>query len=312
MKRLTLLASILLTISATSVQAQSVICEKFGAGQIIANRVCPLGYVKKGEVATTNRGGITAGLQPMYDQLNNNAAERRERLARQAAAAEAQRQREHEERMLRLKTSQSGNSRQRNQERVANQLDKYAQRVDAEAQQNRTGTWERWDFDIESSVGDFAGTLTIYRDCSASMYSGELGSSKIDRITKTDDHFGFTTQTVVDGVQIPLTLSTRMISNFAFEGAMTSERGGFDIKGNRNYRNGSFDAKCAPLATKAQDSPATAQPTNPRVTASSTATGSSERGSNLVEDLSALGKLHTDGILTDEEFSAAKRRLLGL
>ena len=51
MKRLTLLASVLLTISATSVQAQSVICEKFGAGQIIANRVCPLGYVKKGEVA---------------------------------------------------------------------------------------------------------------------------------------------------------------------------------------------------------------------------------------------------------------------
>ncbi len=52
MKRLTLLASVLLTISATSVQAQSVICEKFGSGQIIANRVCPLGYVKKGEVAT--------------------------------------------------------------------------------------------------------------------------------------------------------------------------------------------------------------------------------------------------------------------
>ena len=69
MKRLTLLASVLLTISATSVQAQSVICEKFGAGQIIANRVCPLGYVKKGEVGSnSNRGGITAGLQPMYDQ----------------------------------------------------------------------------------------------------------------------------------------------------------------------------------------------------------------------------------------------------
>ena len=307
MKRLTLLASVLLTISATSVQAQSVICEKFGAGQIIANRVCPLGYVKKGEVGSnSNRGGITAGLQPMYDQLNNNAAGRRERLARQAAAAEAQRQREHEERMLRLRTQQSRSTPPTRSSRSS---------TATSTQQSRTGTvagWERWNFEIESSVGDFAGTLTIYRDCSASMESSELGSSKIDRVTKTDDHFGFTTQTVVDGVQIPLTLSTRMISNSAFEGAMTSERGGFDIKGNRNYRNGSFNAKCAPLATKAQDSPATAQPTNPRVTASSTATGSSERGSNLVEDLSALGKLHTDGILTDEEFNAAKRRLLGL
>ena len=48
MKRLALLVSVLLTISATCVQAQSVICEKIGSGQIIANLVCPLGYVKKG------------------------------------------------------------------------------------------------------------------------------------------------------------------------------------------------------------------------------------------------------------------------
>ena len=75
MKRLTLLASVLLTISATSVQAQSVICEKFGAGQIIANRVCPLGYVKKGEVATTNGGGLGRGsatFQAAQDIINRN------------------------------------------------------------------------------------------------------------------------------------------------------------------------------------------------------------------------------------------------
>ncbi len=87
MKRLTLLASVLLTISATSVQAQSVICEKFGAGQIIANRVCPLGYVKKGEVATTNGGGFgSAGMQAALDMINRNEADRQARLAREAAA----------------------------------------------------------------------------------------------------------------------------------------------------------------------------------------------------------------------------------
>ena len=37
-----------------------------------------------------------------------------------------------------------------------------------------------------------------------------------------------------------------------------------------------------------------------------------ERGKTLIEDLEVLGELHTDGILTDEEFNAAKRRLLGL
>ena len=196
MKRLTLLASVLLTISATSVQAQSVICEKFGAGQIIANRVCPLGYVKKGEVGSnSNRGGITAGLQPMYDQLNNNAAERRERLAREAAAAEAQRQREHEERMLRLRTQQP---------RSTPAQRSYARTLPDEARSARKQYLERM-------------------------------------------------------------------------AAQLDERERSEEQANTSITN-----------------------------------GSSERGSNLVEDLSALGKLHTDGILTDEEFNAAKRRLLGL
>ena len=219
MKRLTLLASVLLTISATSVQAQSVICEKFGSGQIIANRVCPLGYVKKGEVGSnSNRGGITAGLQPMYDQLNNNAAERRERLAREAAAAEAQRQREHEERMLRLQKSQSVNSRQRNQERVANQMDEYALRVDAENRGKSLTT----------------STLTDEARRTREQYLERM-SAQLDERQRSEEQ------------------------------ANTSVN-----------------------------------------------IGSSERGSNLVEDLIVLGKLHADGILTDEEFNAAKRRLLGL
>ena len=37
-----------------------------------------------------------------------------------------------------------------------------------------------------------------------------------------------------------------------------------------------------------------------------------ERGSSLVENLNNLNELYQKGILTDEEFNAAKRRLLGL
>jgi hypothetical protein len=91
------LITVLLLVSANTVQAQSVICEKFGAGQIIANRVCPLGYVKKGEVATTNDGGFgSSSIQNYQDMINRNEADRQARLAREAAAAEAQRQRNYE------------------------------------------------------------------------------------------------------------------------------------------------------------------------------------------------------------------------
>lgn len=98
MKRLTFFASILLVLSTTSVQAQSVICEKFGSGQIIANRVCPLGYIKKGEVNgdSSNRGRGSASAQLYQDMINRNEADRQARLAREAAAAEAQRQRNYE------------------------------------------------------------------------------------------------------------------------------------------------------------------------------------------------------------------------
>ena len=37
-----------------------------------------------------------------------------------------------------------------------------------------------------------------------------------------------------------------------------------------------------------------------------------ERGSSIADGLSNLSKLYSEGLLTDEEFSAAKRRLLGL
>ena len=196
MKRLILLASLLLTISATSVQAQNVICEKFGSGQIIANGIWPLGRVKKSEVGSnSNPGGITANLQPIYDQLNNNAGERRERLTRQAAGAEAQRQREYEERMLRLRTQKP---------RSTPAQRSYAKTLPDEAHSARDQYLERM-------------------------------SAQLDERERSEE-------------QANTSLTNR----------------------------------------------------------------SSERGSSLVEDLSALGKLHTVGMLTNEDSNAAKRQLLGL
>ena len=42
------------------------------------------------------------------------------------------------------------------------------------------------------------------------------------------------------------------------------------------------------------------------------ASSSSNRGKGLVEDLKALSDLHEDGVLNDQGFNTAKRRLLGL
>lgn len=44
----------------------------------------------------------------------------------------------------------------------------------------------------------------------------------------------------------------------------------------------------------------------------SSANASTERGSSIADGLSNLSKLYSEGLLNDEEFSAAKRRVLGL
>ena len=44
----------------------------------------------------------------------------------------------------------------------------------------------------------------------------------------------------------------------------------------------------------------------------SSANSSTERGSSIADGLSNLSKLYSEGLLNDEEFSAAKRRVLGL
>ena len=101
MKGLISLASLLLLLAATNSKAQSIVCENkfnFDNPTVVANRVCPLGYTKIGEVnGSSGSRGIAGGATQIYqDMINRNEADRQARLARQAAAAEAQRQREYE------------------------------------------------------------------------------------------------------------------------------------------------------------------------------------------------------------------------
>ncbi len=59
-------------------------------------------------------------------------------------------------------------------------------------------------------------------------------------------------------------------------------------------------------AERTSETPSHCLPSNPA------STNSQSRGSSLVEDLNRLQEFYDQGILNDEEFNAAKRRLLGL
>ncbi|MDA9870567.1 SHOCT domain-containing protein [Gammaproteobacteria bacterium] len=299
MKRLTLLASVLLTISATSVQAQSVICEKFGAGQIIANRVCPLGYVKKGEVAETNGGGFgSAGMRAAQDMINRNEADRQARLARQAAAAEAQRQREHEERMLRLRTQQSRSTPPTRSSGSSGQP----------RLPDSKNIWEIWKL---TSRDDFTGLLTISTSCTASLRMG-VTKYEVDRIIKTGSEIRISSNDGGDDRGDSVLVSAQLTSSFTFSGKAKLQGQEYELTGSRTRREGKTNAFCLPPPSNSQQASSNTGDGQETLTPINLKSDNQERGKTLIEDLEALGKLHTDGILTDEEFNAAKRRLLGL
>ena len=112
--------------------------------------------------------------------------------------------------------------------------------------------------------------------------------------------------------KFPVSLSTRMTESSEFSGHLRVGDGVMAVKGNRTRKVGMGNAACIPRQAEELVSFPENSQSKPSKTYASPNSSDSERGSNLVEDLSALGKLHTDGILTDEEFNVAKRRLLGL
>jgi hypothetical protein len=265
--------------------AQDRICEKFGGGRIITEFVCPVGYIDMGviEAPSSNRQSSNAGMQIYQDMINRNEADRQARLNRQAAAAEAQRQREHEERMVRLRNSQQTSARRPTATPNSGQ-----------------GLWEAWEIFLPNySNRGATGFLTINTDCSAKIQG--LGSdSEVSRILKTGSKLTLNNDAI--------TMSAILTSPYAFSGTATLQGQGYEIKGTRTRRAGKASAFCFPpssnsqLMSTDQEKREISEPESENIT----------RGVSLVENLEALSKLHSDGILTEEEFNTAKRRLLGL
>ena len=281
MKRLTLFASVLLTISATSVQAQSVICEKFGSGQIIANRVCPLGYVKKGEVAETNGGSFgNAGMQIYQDMINRNEADRQARLAREAAAAEAQRQRNYE--------AQQADERRRQQNIRNSSLPESARCLE--------GSWN------------------------IAAISNSKGGANLDITDNGLVYFGGILMSHLPGISIYLGNNTFSFNGNGTDGAELRQR--LTLEGDVligtvttvEVKQGFFKDKRLPAVTRnvrgTRTSPA--PPNCGQVEKTKQNEATTNRGETIADGLKNLSELYNQGILTEEEFNAAKRRLLGL
>ena len=284
MKQLTFLASILLTISATSVQAQSVICEKFGAGQIIANRACPLGYVKKGEVATTNGGGFgSAGMRAAQDMINRNEADRQARLAREATAAETQRQRNYE-------AQQAAERLQQQNMRSSKLLDSARcleggweiQMVgnDSEARSMRLDVTNDGMLFVDGQRASFQPNTTVL-----------LANSAINLDARVAVNSSTTNQ-----AQIQLSLNNEELIGSV---RLTTKK--------EKLFGGTKDEAITFRATGLRVSEAPDGCTTDLMRESNPA-----RGETIADGLKNLSDLYDQGILTEEEFNAAKRRLLGL
>jgi hypothetical protein len=284
MKRLILLASVLLTISATSVQAQSVICEKFGSGQIIANRVCPLGYVKKGEVATTNGGGFgNAGMQAAQDMINRNEADRQARLAREAAAAEAQRQRNYE-------AQQAAERLQQQNIRSSKLLDS-ARCLEGGWEIEFVGT----DSETRSMRLDVTNDGILFVDGQRASFQPNttvlLANSAINL-----DVRGVVNSSTTSQILIQLSLDYEKLIGSV---KVTTKK--------EKFFGGTNDDTQTFRATGLRSSEA---PTGCISGLNKKSSGT--RGETIADGLKNLSDLYSHGILTEEEFNAAKRRLLGL
>ena len=99
--------------------------------------------------------------------------------------------------------------------------------------------------------------------------------------------------------------------------SLNGQRAQFDIAW-RNYGRQAHITECVGKARAAQaaqrntsQSTQRSNSTIPQRT-NSTRNANQDRGTSLVENLNRLTELHESGVLSDEEFNAAKRRLLGL
>ncbi len=338
-----------------SVNAQSVICERYGAlpgePQQTFNRRCPAGYREVGQVGSSSRsGGLANTAQPLVDAITRNNQRTTEALTQSINRSRTQ-------------AVSSGQSRQQAA---------YAAYISALmfTMSSEVITPPQWRLFLETA-GDisstFRTTLIAFDSEMGGRLGGEIKTGKswselvddlpadqqvalfltttlmLQRIHSADyGKFGLGTEKgryisvtsvtprspmeragLAIGDQIisiaignQAVKSTRNMTSAEFGGILQSSgdqevrlqiipEGSRDVDSAKTIRafRERWDLNTGEYLGSTDSASATRPPVNPEA---------SQRGNSLVNGLNDLNTLHSQGILTDEEFNAAKRRLLGL
>ena len=285
MKSLTcaLFAVLLLTPSLSL--AQDKICEKLGGQRIVADFVCPLGYLEVGEVEASSSSGRSrsAGMQIYQDMINRNEADRQARLNRQAAAAEAQRQREYE--------AQQSAGRQQQQNMRNSKLVESARCLE--------GGWE-----IRMLVANSETTpvrLDVTNDGMLFVDGQQASFQPNTNVLLANNAISFDVRESLSSSTTRLIQIQLSLKNGKLIGSMKSTTKKEKFFGGTNDSTETYEA----IGVRASDAPM-------GCTANLQRDSSAERGETIADGLKNLSDLYSQGILTEEEFNAAKRRLLGL
>jgi len=288
--------SLLLISTAGISYGQAVICSPrtlIGGPDIVAELgIFPSGYSR---VGTTNSSGSSSAGGLFQNSVNDIVENARRNNERRAAERGAARQRAHEMEML---------ERQLEAQNARSSADR--SRVIAWIRAN--GIFERWELEFETPPGTMAMYLTANNDCSLTFSAPDLDSTTVTGVKRSANALSFTYSAATDDpitLNFELSINGDKLSGFSTVDVDNNLRGTkFPVRGTRLLRTGNVPQDCV-TSTAPTNRSATPQnrDVEPEVR---------ERATNLVEDLRSLGELHEQGILTDEEFNAAKRRLLGL
>lgn len=302
MKSLTCALSALLLFIPSLSLAQDKICEKLGGQRIVADFVCPLGYLEVGEVEASSSSGRSrsAGMQIYQDMINRNEADRQARLDRQAAAAEAQRQRD----FLAQEAKKQREYEQRQRQLVSQQAKPPAEIVGKNLANAPIGTL------IELTCGTDAikNHKFIFKTDSknVTVVSKNVGNSNMNmpRIARSE--------VVYENTQSAFIFRWELSGRSEYSGKsfsdyyeykinklskLASVRNTTQLEGRKAFIFYDGEQECR-LSNYAEPLPELDSDTR--------------RGSALADSLKNLSDLYNQGILTEEEFNAAKRRLLGL
>lgn len=309
-KLLTTTGLSLLLISTAGVSyGQAAICSPrtlIGGPNIVAELgICPAGYSRVG--TTSSSGSSSAGglFQNSVNDMVENARRNNERMAAERGAA---RQRAHEMEMLerQLEAQNARSSADRSQAQANSQTRIEAQRSGNQNPNSTTRNgafgFERWEVTMEMPQGNLSFNLTAHNNCSLTFYTQESGVARVSEVSRTSNTLSFQS-TVESNTGQLLTLYFDIdINRDRLTGQVTSDLGRSPLQGRRVSGTGNVPQQC--ITTRStRNVAAEDRDAEPEAR---------ERATSLVEDLRSLGELHEQGILTDEEFSAAKRRLLGL